>query len=296
MMPSLLSASPSREFPGLAAWWARCRTSEQIAICFFCYTAVLGVVLRLPLWQKTLGLALPGFLLVLVQWESIQDRRWSPFVREWLLPGIVLGGYWQMGWFAHSYDHAKELLWVGVDRQLLEGWGLRALLESGGGAGAWLVEWAYLMLYAIPPVCLGLLYWRGERGRAERYLVTFAAGTLAVYALLPLIPVESPRTVFAGLDVPQVSSLWRGINIWILDHMDIATSVFPSGHVAVAFSSAFGMWRAVPHRPRIYVGFFAMAILVYLATVYGRYHYAVDGLASLAICSLTTWVVDRYDR
>jgi hypothetical protein len=39
---------------------------------------------------------------------------------------------------------------------------------------------------------------------------------------------------------------------------------------------------------------FAVAFLVYLATVYGRYHYAVDGLASMVIATAAWLAVSRW--
>ena len=83
-------------------------------------------------------------------------------------------------------------------------------------------------------------------------------------------------------------SFWRAINIWLFEHCDISTSVFPSGHVAVAFSSAFGLLRAMPERRWLSSSVFAIAIIVVVATVYCRYHYAVDGLASIGI-SIFAW-------
>ena len=54
--------------------------------------------------------------------------------------------------------------------------------------------------------------------------------------------------------------------------------MFPSGHVAVAFSSAFGMLRALPEVRWAGIGLTVYASLVFLATIYGRYHYAGDGV------------------
>ena len=45
----------------------------------------------------------------------------------------------------------------------------------------------------------------------------------------------SPRLAFPSESLPAWHSVWRTINIWLLDHGDIDSSVFPSGHVAVAF-------------------------------------------------------------
>ena len=175
------------------------------------------------------------------------------------------------------------------DRILLNEMGLRAALESLGGLLPSMLEAIYLSLYAIPAICLGALYWQGGRSRIDKFLTTLLFGTLCAYALLPYFPTVSPRLAFPAQDLPNASSVWRSINVWLLDHCDIRTSVFPSGHVAVAFSSAFGLLRAIPERRWLGLSVLVTAAIVYTATIYCRYHYAADGLASIGI-SLLAWV------
>ena len=91
-------------------------------------------------------------------------------------------------------------------------------------------------------------------------------------------------------------TIWRIVNLWLLDHCDISSSVFPSGHVAVAFSCAFGLLRAVPERRWVYLSAFAAAMIVFTATIYCRYHYAADGLASIAITTAGWRVTEALDR
>ena len=85
----------------------------------------------------------------------------------------------------------------------------------------------------------------------------------------------------------------RSLNVWVLDHRDMPTSVFPSGHVAVGFSTAFGTYRAVRTRPAIRGAAFAFATLVFIATIYCRYHYAVDGLASIGVVAVVCTIAGR---
>jgi membrane-associated phospholipid phosphatase len=59
--------------------------------------------------------------------------------------------------------------------------------------------------------------------------------------------------------------------------------VFPSGHVAVGFSAAFAMWLAVPAHRGLGWTLLAGAVVVWITTIYGRYHYAADGLASFVV-------------
>jgi len=52
---------------------------------------------------------------------------------------------------------------------------------------------------------------------------------------------------------------------------------FPSGHVTVGFSAAFAMLLALPEKRRIGWTLLAIALLVLVDTVYGRYHYLAMG-------------------
>jgi membrane-associated phospholipid phosphatase len=63
----------------------------------------------------------------------------------------------------------------------------------------------------------------------------------------------------------------------------IHTSVFPSAHVSGAYAGAFGMIILLPERKWIGRWLTVLATLIATATVYGRYHYAVDAVAGLVV-------------
>lgn len=269
------------------------KTEERIALSFFVYLAVLGFVRGLPLQQQSLLLATPIALAALWIVEGARSTPTSRVARQWFSLGLILAGYWSIGLFQSEPRADWQLAWVELDRTLLDGFALRTVVESAGSLIPSLLESTYLLLYAIPPLSLGALYLGGRRASAGRYLQVLFLGTFTAYALLPLFPVTSPRIAFPDVDLPQLQGLARPLNTWILDHLDISISVFPSGHVAVAFSSAFGLFTVLKHKPRICAAAFCAAFTVYLATVYGRYHYALDGLASITIAILawaaTSW-------
>lgn len=274
--------------------WGELRAAERVTLAFYGYTALLALIYPISVWSRAISVAAPLLLCTFWMWAARQPGSAMLRVRDWTIPAAVVCGYWQMGWFAQSHMTELERTWLGWDRQVLDVWGLRTFLEHVPVL-AWFLELCYLLLYIVPPACLAVLYQRRAWKQVDKYLLTFASGTLAVYALLPAIPAASPRLAFAAQDVPAIHSVWRDVNVFILDRLDISTSVFPSGHVAVAFASAFGMKRALPGDHTIFLVFFCLACGVYVATIYGRYHYAVDGLASFGI-SLVTWrVCDRLD-
>jgi membrane-associated phospholipid phosphatase len=272
------------------------RRSEWVLSAFFLYIAVLTA------WRShgvVLASAVAGmipFALVAISRADSRSRLpcWS-IARDWVPAVLVLVAYWSVDWVpAEPRNRALEYAFVSWDRTLLVDWGLGAATEQLGQLVPALLELAYLVLYAVLPLSIASLYVRHERDRLDDFLFLFLVGTLSVYALLPHFPLEGPRFAFPGEDLPQVVSVFRRMNLWILAHGDIQSSVFPSGHVAAAFSAAFAMRLAAPHR-RVFAGsLLALAVLVWLNTVYGRYHYAADGLAGLAVSAASIGILLAY--
>ncbi len=263
------------------------RPSEWVLIAYFSYTALLSLQYPLPDKQKAIGFAVPLLLLLLGYLDSGYARRWTSMVRDWVPAPMVLAAYWQVDWFRVDY-HLEDLerVWLSWDRFLLNDIGLRAFVESMGPVIPSLVEIAYLLMYIVLPFSIAAFYLLRKRERVELFLFPFLLGTLSAYALISHFPSGSPRVEYPGLDMPNINTIWRQFNIWILNRGDIQTSVFPSGHVTAAFSAAFGMILALPERPLFGRVLLINAFLILVATVYGRYHYAVDGLAGLVIsCS-----------
>jgi hypothetical protein len=259
------------------------RTAEKIVIAYFMYLAILAALRDLPLSRIALALLLPAAIAATIWTAILRPGKWSNLLRNWALLILILVGYWELQWFASDRLIPWQQTWLNWDRQVLGAWGLRAAIEAFGPVIPALLEVSYLCVYAIPPFCLAALYILGRRDRINSFLTTLFMGSFCAYALLPLFPVQSPRLVFAGSDLPHVGSAIGTLNVWLLYTFDISTSVFPSGHVAVALSSTLGLWRALPEKPGLSYFLFAVSTMVYLATIYSRYHYAADGLASVVI-------------
>ena len=262
----------------------RLRPGECVLVGYFIYIAGLTGLWRLPPSTQGLAILLLVIVIVLAYIESRYGNNATGVVRELLVPCFVLIAYQEIRWFQRPLDgYALEHHWVAWDRLFLDGFHVRAAIESLGAAIPLGLDLSYLLVYAIPPVALAILYLSGRRSGVDQFLFTLLLGTLMTYALLPFFPSAPPRTAFPGQDLPQVHTVLRRFNIWILDRYDIRTSVFPSGHVTAAFSAAFGMLLAFPQRKRFGVAVLGLAAAIALTTVYGRYHYLVDGVAGFLI-------------
>jgi membrane-associated phospholipid phosphatase len=216
--------------------------------------------------------------------------RTRSLIRDIAPLAFTLLAYREMNLFASlPHDHHLENAWIVWDRQLLAH--LRPAIEFLGPPLPFYFELCYLVVYAVSLAALFLVLKYGRREQAGVLWFAYLAGTLGAYALFPYFPSDPPRVVFPGADNPTIVSLTRQLNLAIVGGYGIHSSVFPSAHVSSAFSAAWGLMKTLPHKPWIGRAMAIYAASVAIATVYGRYHYAIDAVAGLAISllALKTW-------
>jgi membrane-associated phospholipid phosphatase len=267
------------------------RPGERFQIAYFLYVAAIAAVASLP-GPSILAAAFVAALAAAVYLglSRLANPPWL-VVRDWTALAFTITAYRQMDTFTPArHNHQLESVWIGWDRLLLDTWSLRALLESGGPALPNLLEFCYLIVYAAAPFGLVVLYVCNRPERTWILMLFYTLGAMLSYGCFPYFPSEPPRTVFPDQDLPTVSMLLRRANLGVLGAAGIHSSVFPSAHVSSAFGAAFGMLAALPEKRWIGRAMLLYAALVAVATVYGRYHYAVDALAGLGV-GLIAWKI-----
>ena len=268
--------------------WRRLRVSEQAAGLYFLYVSALAAILplagekRLRIWS--VNLLLGGLFACLSHAPTA--------LRDWLPAPLILLAYKEMGWLAQPHaDISRETAWVYWDRLVLGDYGVKALIECAGPAIPGLLELCYLLVYVMVPVSIGLatIY---ARDRVEHLTFPLLVTCLITYALFPFFASEPPRTVFPTDLVPTYQTLFRQINWYICGGYGIHTSVFPSGHVASASAATAGVYRLMPQRRWAWGTLALISPGIFIATVYGRYHFLVDSLAgalvALIVLTLTS--------
>lgn len=277
------------------------RLSERIVVGFFLWAS--GLALGLPIAQgiRVRALVANGLVFVACWWLGREkSQKWaallSESVRDWAPQLFLLLAYKEMGWFApgtHTYE--LERRWIVWDRVLLRDWGLREWIEVGGALLPSVLELAYLLVYAVPLVMVLTLYRLRLRDQVDRMLAIYLLAMFLCYGQFPFWPSEPPRVVFAGEDMPAIDNVIRRLNLWIVGGYGIHTSVFPSAHVAGAVGVALGFGYLTPELKRwrrgVVVGYAVYAVLVTVATVYGRYHYAVDAGAGVVMAGVAFGLV-----
>ena len=268
---------------------SRLRWSEIFLIVYFVYVASVAQFLLPSAWLAWTVALCVALVVVGLNWTNF-------FLRDWIPLAYTLAAFWEMDLFrGMAHDHSLESAWVLWDRWLLYGVHLQAAIEGLGWLLPFYLEMCYLLVYAVGAVGMTALLLNDRRDQIDRFWLAYLAGTLGVYALFPFFPTDGPRAVFPNMDLPNVLTLPRQVNLWILGKYDIHSSIFPSGHVSSAFAAAWGLRATLPEQPWIWrcMGIYACSVAV--ATVYGRYHYAADAVAGIVV-SLAAVLIMRFLR
>ncbi len=257
---------------------------------YFAYVALLAMVYPLPpptvarAWLVLAG-ATAVFLLL--------ARPPFRIVRDWIPLLFVLTAYREMDWFSIGYKARHlEAQWLQWDQWLFQA-GLRSAIESLGPVLPWILEFSYLLVYGIGAASVGAFYGLKRRYRVNQFLTVYVSGTLFVYAMFPYFPSDPPRVVFPGTDLTQFLTGIRMVNLYLLGGYGIHSSVFPSAHVSSAFSAAWGLLRFLPEQPWVGRSMLIYAVVVSIATVYGRYHYAADAVAGILVSLVALAIATR---
>jgi membrane-associated phospholipid phosphatase len=261
-----------------------------VLVAFFGYVAVISFLfpdrpqLRGGIAPLAELAAVVAALWLIAYLERGRSAAFIRTLRDWLPILFTLFAFREMELFLpRSFDGRLEAAWIQLDRLLLDRYHLRRAIES---VGIWIplyLEFCYLLVYGVGAACVGILYDRGKRPSVDRFWIIFLVGTLLAYALFPFFPSQPPRIVYPGVDNPSVITWARQFNLFILNQATIHVGVFPSAHVSSAFACAWAMFALVPERKMIGWILLLYACCVSLATIYGRYHYAADVIAGLAV-------------
>ncbi len=255
----------------------RFRSSERLAIAYFIYVALIAPFYINQAWRTSM-------VAVAVAVGFWLTHFGKPILRDLAPLGAALTAYREMNWFSGAvHDHHLEQAWVVWDRVLLDQLHLRQIIESAGAVFPEFLEFCYLLVYGVGPLVVLMAILARRRHGTDQLWVAYLAGTLGAYALFPYFPSDPPRTLFPASDLPHVMTVMRQINLYIVGGYGIHSSVFPSAHVSSAFSAAWGLLITIPEKRWIGWSVAGYAVLVSIATLYGRYHYGVDALAGFTV-------------
>ena len=132
-----------------------------------------------------------------------------------------------------------------------------------------------------------MLAWLGHASVADRFWTLVLLGELGSFGMLPWIQTRPPRTLETDSAIDRRPLLLRRLNRFMVRTTSIQVNTFPSGHVAGSLATAIAVSEVLPS---LTPWMFGAAIVIAVATVIGRYHYAADAVAG-AVLTLVVWAI-----
>jgi membrane-associated phospholipid phosphatase len=267
------------------------------------YLALVGLIVlclhgpAVPNWPLLLGAHAAGLMLVhtLIRCHANHpDSRLLDFFRHFYPVLLYTGLYCETGELNH-------LLVPGfLDPFFIR---LEARIFGGQPSLAFMARLPYLPVselfyaayfsYYVMIVGIGLALFRRSREQFYHYLSVISFAFYVCYLIFIFTPAMGPPVFFPNNGdyqlpadlLPAVpptfpaaikAGLFYQIMAWVYQTFETPGAAFPSSHVVIAIGTVFFSFRYLRSIRWLHL---AVVILLCLATVYCRYHYAVDVVA-----------------
>ncbi len=273
------------------------QSAEVLALIYLCLLSVCELIFGHNIKDTeylALGNAVAGaaLLFLLAASRKIQSPRLQSavrFVAVMLLTSFI---YNQMGRIIHllfpftmdqQINRIELALFGRYPTSWLESFASPALTE--------IMMFAYV-IYVPLLLLLGLFFvLRGKNGDAERYAMEITITFLFCYLFYFLVPVAGPSRALAAVrTVPLQGYFFTSIAGYMISNVHLPGGAFPSAHCAATTVMLAALYR---HRTSAGHLFLPLAMLIFVSTVYGWFHYVTDVIAGIGIACIMLYVSPR---
>jgi len=252
---------------------------------------VLSIVLlfhsRIPQWHLLIFINIIAIAVVLLLALVVGDRAaLIPRLIRNLSPlGFFLPLYAQTGIINHIvYPGFLDPLFIRIEAQVF---GFQpAVVLAQWFPQKWLAEYmhfAYASYYLLFPGLGIFLYLRREKPAFLDYMFSLCATMYVCLLTYIFLPVRGAISFGLGAAPASASLPFTAVMAWFYRNLEVEGAAFPSSHVAIA---ALVLYYTVRYVRSAAWGVGPLVISLIVATVYCRYHYAIDVLAGLATAAI----------
>ncbi len=247
------------------------------------HAMVLGAVAMLfaPPWQSAPRLLRRGVRLL---------RVWYPLP---LFPFL----YAHVGQIVHIVNPAYiDGQLIVLEKSIFHAQPSILLAERGSAWLGQVMAFAYASYWWYGPLACFVIYRVAGMMAARRFVFRVSLTMLVCYFVFQLLPAMGPRFALShvGATLLEGGGMIAFVND-VVSANGLRGAAFPSSHVAVMLAVVWGVWR---HGPRwLAVAGTILCAVLSVAVVYGRFHYAVDAIAGVAVglvlCAAADAVIAR---
>jgi membrane-associated phospholipid phosphatase len=136
---------------------------------------------------------------------------------------------------------------------------------------------SYYLIIFVPPVILFVL---GRRAEFRAVVFGVMLSFFAHYLFFIFFPVQGPRYLFDPPGGALANGFFYQLTHSVLEAGSSQGAAFPSSHIGVSVTQTLLVVRYMPRMAPL-IGILTLGLA--LGTVYGGFHYAIDGLAGLVL-------------
>jgi membrane-associated phospholipid phosphatase len=142
-----------------------------------------------------------------------------------------------------------------------------------------IMMFAYVSYIPLLPLISLICFWSMDHNAAHDYLFNLGYAYIVCYIGFMLFPVASPLYHQKELYyIPFDGGLFTWCGEWMRHNVHFAGGSLPSPHCAASTVMIGMMWR---YNRRLYWILLPLVLMIYISTVYGRYHYVSDGAVGI---------------
>lgn len=142
---------------------------------------------------------------------------------------------------------------------------------------------------------LALLLWLSDKEQFSSYVFALCLSYCCCYLVFIFFPIEGPYHTLRQLQ--SINEMPGGVFTHLVDliekHGRIHGGAFPSAHVAGSVVSTSAAFR---YSRKLGMIVLILTLGVCAATVYGRYHYAVDIWGGISVAVLGCWITRKFSK
>lgn len=268
--------------------WRRAGLTDRLFLVYFVGLGALILVLRdrVPGWTAWAGLHAAAVAAIVT---LVNNRARQPFLHAWyplVMPlltfheiarlNLLIVGAWQdhhVLAFEAAIFAQPPTVWLGRFASPL----VTEVLQAG-----------YLSYYVMLPIVGGVLYARAEKKPFYDLMAATVLAYMTCYVVFIAFPTEGPAHTLRHLhDEPLPGGVLHAL-VNLVQQAGVHGNAFPSAHVAGAVVAVVFAWR---HVPVLAWPSTLLVMLMAIAAVYDRYHYASDVVAGALVAVLALVVV-----
>ena len=138
---------------------------------------------------------------------------------------------------------------------------------------------AYVIYTPLLPLVAFICFWSAGTRASNEYLLNLSLANVACDLGFIFFPVASPMYYQRELyTIPLHGGFFTWCGEWMRHNVHYAGGSLPSPHCAAATVMLLMLYR---YNRKVFFVAFPTILILYVSTVYGRYHYAWDGVAGI---------------